>query len=381
MLVKNKKIDFVLLGFLLLFLGISLITIESASTYLPSYLGNLPLKQLIFYGIGFILMFLIWKIGYESLCNLAYPFYILSVIALVLLFPFGTTVNSSTCWFQIPGIGSIQPSEFMKVALILVLSKETIKFRQKKEISWLEEVKYLGKILTLVLIPSVLTFLEPDTGAVLIYLIITLFMIFLSGLRLRWFILGGTIAILGIGSFFYLYFGERETFINLFGTQLFYRIERLLSWQKGDSYQLENALAAVGSAGLLGHGFNKTPLYFPESGTDFIFAVFASNFGYLGSLALILLLFLFDSYLLYIAFKNKDTLAFYLIIGTFSILLYQQIQNIGMTLGMLPITGITLPFISYGGSSLLSYFLLIGIVLSIRKEKDKRITSFKTKKT
>ena len=381
MLVKNKRIDFLLLGFLLLFLGISLITIESASTYLPSYSGNLPLKQLIFYSIGFILMFLIWKIGYETLCNLAYPFYILSVVALVLLFPFGTTVNSSTCWFQIPGIGSIQPSEFMKVALILVLSKETIKFRQKKEISWREEVKYLGKILILVLIPSVLTFLEPDTGAVLIYLIITLFMIFLSGLRLRWFILGGTIAVIGIGSFFYLYFGERETFINLFGTQLFYRIERLLSWQKGDSYQLENALAAVGSGGFLGHGFNKTPLYFPESGTDFIFAVFASNFGYLGSFALILLLFLFDSYLLYIAFKNKDTLAFYLIIGTFSILLYQQIQNIGMTLGMLPITGITLPFISYGGSSLLSYFILIGIVLSIRQEKDKRITSFKTKNT
>ena len=374
-MIRTKTWDRVLLFFLSCFLFISVLTIYSASTYLSPDLGNLPLKQIIFYAIGFIFLIIIKKIGYTKLCQLAWYFYGIGIISLLLLFPFGTTINNSTCWYTLPGIGSIQPSEFMKIALILVLSKLTIEYRKKKNRNTSrEEIKYIGKSLIIVIVPSVITFLEPDTGAVLLYFIILFIMLLFSGIRFRWFLIGATIILSAIGTFFYLYFLAREQFINFFGTSLFYRVDRLLDWNKGAGYQLENALTAMGSAGWLGHGFNKTPLYFPESGTDFIFAVFASNFGYIGSLVLLLILFSFDYYLLLIARKNKEKLPFYLLIGILSILLYQQVQNIGMTLGMLPITGITLPFISYGGSSLLSYFILLGIVFSIQKENKKKRT-------
>ena len=195
-------------------------------------------------------------------------------------------------------------------------------------------------------------------------------MLFVSGIHWRWFVIlfGGIFAI-GV-LFFYFYFFHQEMLIQLFGSNLFYRIDRILDWQQGSGMQLENALSAIGSSGLFGHGFNRTPIYFPESGTDFIFAVFASNFGLVGSLLFLGLIFGFDLYLLHIAKgQKKKPVNQYLIAGILGMLLYQQIQNIGMTLGLLPITGITLPFISYGGSSLISYMIMLGIIFNITREK------------
>ena len=136
-------------------------------------------------------------------------------------------------------------------------------------------------------------------------------------------------------------------------------------WKNGIGMQLENSLSAIGSSGLFGHGFNKTPIYFPESSTDFIFAVYASNFGFVAVCIFLLVLVGFDFYILKLMkeisiVENKMILS-----GILGMLLFQQIQNIGMTIGLLPITGITLPFISYGGSSLISYMFIIGMVINI----------------
>jgi cell division protein FtsW (lipid II flippase) len=150
----------------------------------------------------------------------------------------------------------------------------------------------------------------------------------------------------------------------MFGTNFFYRMDRLIDFKNGSGMQLTNAMAATGSAGLFGHGFAKTPIYFPEPQTDFIFSVFASNFGFLASIILILIILYFDLNLIKISFKcnfqNK-----LIISGILSMLLFGQIQNIGMNIALLPITGITLPFISYGGSSLISYMIILGIILNI----------------
>ena len=128
-------------------------------------------------------------------------------------------------------------------------------------------------------------------------------------------------------------------------------------------------MTAIGSAGLFGFGRNNTPIYFPEPQTDFIFAVYSSNFGFVGSIILILLLLGLDLRLIVIAHKTNTNINKYIISGCIAMLIYQQIQNIGMTFGLLPITGITLPFISYGGSSLISYLIMIGIILNISKEQ------------
>ena len=197
-------------------------------------------------------------------------------------------------------------------------------------------------------------------------------MMFASGIRFRWFVLGFLLVTLGIGSVLGIYFFKEELFIDLFGTSIFYRLDRLFDWQNGSGFQLENALAAIGSAGLFGHGFNKTPIYFPESSTDFIFAVFASNFGIIGVLILLSIIIYFDIELIKIGKRKIDDTNKYILAGVVGMLLFQQIQNIGMTVGLLPITGITLPFISYGGSSLLSYMLLVGILLNISMEKEKK---------
>jgi len=282
---------------------------------------------------------------------------------------FGSSINNARCWFQIPYIGSFQPSEFMKIILIIIISKMTNEYNEKYNSPTIkEEFIFLLKILFVVAIPSILTFLEPDTGVVLIYILITIFILFTSGIRIRWFILLVSIVLTGISIILLIYFFNKDLFINVLGTDFFLRVDRLLDWSNKSGYQLENGLVAIGSGGLFGHGFNNTPLYFPEPQTDFIFAVFASNYGFIGSTILLLIILFFDLNLINLA-KESKKINKYIIAGILGMLIYQQFQNIGMTLGIIPITGITLPFISYGGSSLISYMIIIGLTLNISKEK------------
>mgnify|MGYP002578931967 FL=1 len=220
----------------------------------------------------------------------------------------------------------------------------------------------------IVLIPSILTFLQPDTGVVLIYLLITIVMLFISGIRYRWFIVLIGILLLSVGSVLIIYFLNQNLFVKIFGTSFFLRVDRLLDWSNKSGYQLENGLTAIGSGGLIGFGFNNTPIYFPEPQTDFIFAVYASNYGYIGSLLLLGLILFFDIRIIMNAIRNKSNINKYIIAGIIGMLIYQQFQNIGMTFGLMPITGITLPFISYGGSSLLSYMIMMGIVFNITND-------------
>lgn len=368
---KKFKINFRILIPIILLSIISIITINSAMTYTSQAMGNLVLKQLFWYLIGWFLVIILVKLKNEQIYHYTWFLYILGNILLLGLLLFAPEINNSKCWFVIPGIGNFQPSEFMKIFVMLAIATTTHNFRMDYDNPTMyDEFIFILKTFILVLIPSILTFLQPDTGSVIIYLVIYLSMLFVSGIRMRWFIIG-LFLLLGIGScFLYIYFFKEDTFINIFGTSLYYRLDRIFNWQTGSGLQLENALAAIGSAGLFGHGYNKTPLYFPESSTDFIFAVFASNFGLIGSLLLISIIVYLDANIILIAKKNILDTDKYIIAGIIGMLLFQQIQNIGMTVGLLPITGITLPFVSYGGSSLLSYMLITGILLNISIKKN-----------
>lgn len=373
-MIKHRKlnIDIYLILMILLLAIISLISINSAEKVLGYMKDNYTLKQAIWYIIGFILIIIINKIDNKRILKYTNHLYIFGNITLLLLLIFAAPINNSKSWFVINGIGAFQPSEFMKIILILMLSKEITKFKEeypKPTVS--EEFKFIIKIFLIVLIPSILTFLQPDTGVVLIYLLITLIMLFISGIRYRWFILLFTILFLLIGSVLLIYFIDNNLFIKIFGTSFFLRVDRLLDWKNGSGYQLENGMIAIGSAGLFGFGINNTPIYFPEPQTDFIFAIISSNTGFIGSIILIVLLFLLDIRLIYIGMKSKNNINKFIISGSVAMLMYQQIQNIGMTYGLFPITGITLPFISYGGSSLLSYMIILGIILNITKENKK----------
>jgi len=365
---RKYKIDKVILGILLVFMGISLLTISSARMYLPSYLGNLVLKQLMWFCIGFVIIYIMSKLKNDVLYQFVWYLYAIGILLLCLLFVFAPVVNNSRCWFVIPKIGSFQPSEFMKIVLILALGSIMGRFSEIKFPNWKDELWLLLKCSSIVILPSILTFMQPDTGAVLIYFIILLAMLFACGLRYRWFIAGGIGVIIIVGSFFALYQLNQELFIDIFGTKFFYRMDRLFDWQlekfMGKKKFLTIYFVSAISGSLMSSLFN-TGISVGASG---------AIFGLLGSMLLFILLFAFDYQLLKLAKKSlffRDKVA---LIGIFGMLLYQQIQNIGMTIGLLPITRITLPFISYGGSSLVSYMILIGIILNSQNEQVKRPT-------
>ncbi len=370
----KRKIRFdVSILLLIVILGIiSLISIGSAEAILGTRADNYLLKQAIWYIVGFMGILGISFFRNENIIKITKYLYIGGIISLALLLIFGDPVNNARCWFEIPHIGTFQPSEFVKIILILTLSVIIDDFHNKYPHPTVkEEFLFLLKVAVIVGIPSLLTFLEPDTGVVIIYLLITFVMLFISGIRYRWFAALFTVVALVIGAIVTIYFTDKNLFINLFGTSFFLRIDRLLDWSNGSGYQLENGITAIGSGGLLGFGLNNTPIYFPEPQTDFIFAVYASNFGFIGSLFLLLILALLDIKLIMTAIKSNNSINKYIISGCVAMLIYQQVQNIGMTFGLLPITGITLPFVSYGGSSLLSYMLMIGIILNITKEEKR----------
>ena len=367
-MIKSRfKLDIGLVIILLLVMIISVITIHYSTSILPNYMNNLALKQIMWYMIGFVFILLIMYLSNDFIIKNIWYIYCFGIITLILLLLFAEPINNAKCWFSLPGIGTIQPSEFMKIILIIMLASMIEKFRiQKPKASVKDEFIFLIKVMFIVFIPSILTFLQPDTGVVLIYLLITLVMLFISGIRYRWFIILISILLLFVGSVIIVYFINTNLFVKIFGTDFFLRIDRLLDWSSSTGFQLESGKSAIGSGGLFGN--LKVPVYFPEAGTDFIFAVYSSTFGFIGSIILLSLITYFDLKLINIALKSKKQINKYIIAGIVGMLIYQQLQNIGMTFGLMPITGITLPFISYGGSSLLSYMIMIGIVFNISND-------------
>ncbi len=367
--ISKYKVDPFLFISVLLLATISILTIYSAQTILDDKMQDLALKQFIWYLLGFGIVYMLMYIGNDFIYKHAWKLYWLGNLALLGLLFFAKPINDARCWYSIPKVGTIQPSEFMKIILILILSKVIHDFHENHVNPTVkEEFFFLIKVGLILILPSALTFLQPDTGVVFIYLLIAIVMLFIAGIRYRWFILLFSIFGIAIGIVLFFYFINQEYFIKLFGTSFFLRVDRLLDWSNKSGYQLVHGSTAIGSAGLLGHGFRNTPLYFPEAQTDFIFAVFASNFGLIGSFFLLLLLAFFDIKLILTALKTDSNQNRYMIAGIVGMLIYQQVQNIGMTYGILPITGITLPFISYGGSSLLSYMIIVGIIFNISNE-------------
>ena len=365
--ISKYRVEYTILVPLFIMAIISISSIFSAQNLLTSAFNSLAIKQTMWFIIGLALSYSIMFLRNEFLERNAWMLYGIGVLSLFLLLFFATPVNGSKCWFVIPGIGNIQPSEFMKVFLIIINASIIHKFNETAKTTK-DEFFLILKILLITGIPAILTFMQPDTGAAIIYFVISTIMLLISGIKLRWFVIGFLLIGLVLGTTLFLFFNNQDLFIKIFGTNIFYRLDRLFDWRTGSGMQLENSLIAIGSAGLFGHGFANTPIYFPEPQADFIFAVFASNWGLFGSLGLILLLLGFDIKLIHLGVKSTNDVSKYIIAGIVGMLLFQQLQNIGMTMGILPIMGITLPFISYGGSSLLSYMIIVGLIFNISND-------------
>ena len=353
----NKIINskYMLIIPLFIIMIISLLNMQNAKALSTLYEHNL-IKQIIFFGIGIILVIIISKININTILKYSKYYYYISVLLLVLVLFFGKNINGSTAWFDFK-LFSFQPSELVKLTLALYLS--SIAAVNKPDF------KLILKVIIITLIPSILVFLEPDTGAIIFYFLIAITILLVAGVKKYWFVIFGIIIILLLGTFILLYIYNQDILINLIGTSFFYRVERLITFSTESSYQLENAIIAMGSATIFGSGLNKVSLYIPEAPTDFIFAFNISNFGIISGIIVILCYLLIDIFLInkYLTVKQKQIKL--VLISFISIFFFQQFINIGMNLGLLPIIGIPLPFLSYGGSTIIIYFMFLGIILNI----------------
>lgn len=353
------------------------------------------IKQLAFYGISFVIIFIIQKVGNDQIYDKIKLFYIILMVFIlgltihhfgvtrfgVKLVPYASTIKGSTLWYNFPGF-SFQPIEFMKIVIVIMLAEKAKIYNEQTLIKTFEsDLHYIGESLLVLLPPAILTYLQNDMGVVLIALFGVAFVIFSSGLKSTWFIVGGgfILLVLLIGTYIFIY--RPDIFSKIFTG---HKLARFYGWvdpegtMGEEGYQLFYSLLSYGTAGWTGHGFQAVVKAFPEPQTDFIFAVIATNYGFIGASITIALIVALDVSILKIGLETTNYRDKYFAMGIFGMLFFQQVWNIGMILGIFPITGITLPFISYGGSSLLSYMIAIGMLVDINNQsqllKNKQIT-------
>ncbi len=312
-------------------------------------------KQFIFIIIGIIISFIFLFINYKTWKDFSWYLYIFAIILLISVLFFGSTIKGTTGWFKL-GYFNIQPVEFVKIILIIFLAK--FFESQKQNIKELR-VFVISGVQTFILF--LLVMLQPDFGSAMILFSIWIIMIFVAGVKKRYFFI---IAILGVTLFslswiFYFKNYQKERIITFIRPDL-------NSLDKG--YNVAQAVIAVGSGGIwgsgVGFGTQSQLKFLPEAQNDFIFAVIAEELGFIGVMLVISLFSLFF-YRCFVSLKYiKDDFACYFIIGSMGLIFIQMSISIGMNIGIFPVVGISLPFVSYGGSSLIVMFVLVGIIES-----------------
>ena len=338
--------------------------IYSSSYIWASYKYNNPYKYLIsqsiFFIIGLILIIILKKIDYNLYKKYANKILFISLILLILvLIPgIGSLRNGSRSWFALGPFG-FQPSEFAKISLIIFISK----YLSNNDNDIKNIKKTIFPILLVISVFFILIMLEPDFGQAMVITLSLIIILFISGTKLSFFIKCFILGLLGIIALIII---------------APYRMARIVSYLNpwidplGSGFQIIQSLYAIGPGGLLGLGLGNSiqkHFYLPEPQTDFIFAIISEEFGFLGVLIVCSLLFLIFYKSIRISLESKDLFSKYLVFGLSIEIIIQATLNLAVVTGLIPVTGITLPFISYGGSSLLVSMISIGIIMSIDNVK------------
>lgn len=358
-LLKNLNFKMILIVFFIFL--ISILAIASAShANKPDGTMRYVVMQSTWFLIGLLCMSIVLMIDYNTIASLAPYVYIVNVLLLIIVYAIGKTTMGAQRWIPI-GPFSLQPSEFAKLAVIVSLSKHLEKTKGVKNI------KDLILVFLHVGVPLILILKQPDLGTSLVLLAIMFGLVFISGINLKLFfgIIGaGILSMPVLWEFLHDYQKKRIlVFLNP-------NLDPL-----GAGYHVIQSKIAIGSGRILGKGlFQGTQNqldFIPEQHTDFIFAVIGEEMGFIGSLLLLILFILLIYNVLQIALKSKDTLGTFIATGVASMWTFQMLVNIGMTLGLMPVTGIPLPFVSYGGSSLLMNMMALGLVLNVGMRRQK----------
>lgn len=324
-------------------------------------------KQIIWLIVSIPIMILVVCIDYEVIAKISPIFYGIFLILLVAVL-FTESVNGASSWFEL-GAFSFQPSEFAKIFVILTFSYLIVKIQEKGRNEISRPVKLLLSLLVIA-IPVLLIVKQPDYGTAIAFLVATIFILFAAGIKKRYII--GTILLVVIVLpllYFFILPEHAKTRIDVF-------LNPNLD-PRGAGYNVIQSKLAVGSGGLFGMGLlkgNQTQLGFlyPKT-TDFIFSVIGEEMGFIVTAGIVITYVILITKAIYVAKTAKDDLGSYIAIGIAGIFLFHMVENIGMTIGLLPITGVPLPFVSYGGSSLLTNLILISLLLNISGRRQKTI--------
>lgn len=375
----NKKVesrfDYQLTFILFLFFCTSCIAIYGAISTSAQYDTNFLLKQIVWYIVGAFIIAGVMLFDSEQIQRISWYLYGFGIFLLLLLmvapYSIARPINGAKAWFTLPGF-SFQPSEFMKVFLIIALSNIITKHNQtyfKRSLQ--TDILLLVKLGATALVPILLVLMQPDLGTALVMMAIVAGLIFVSGISWKIIAVISTFIIAIASTVFYLILAAPEILRKYLGVKS-YQLGRIYSWLNPEGYKSEegyhllNSLKAIGSGQIMGKGLGEGQVYIPENHTDFIFSVIGEQFGFIGTSIVLSIYFLLIYHLIKVSIETNEEFNSYICAGVISLFVFHVFQNAGMTIGLLPITGIPLPFISYGGSSIMGSMFAIGLIFSIR---------------
>jgi len=355
--VSYRDFDWVLMGFVLVICALGVVQIHSATAH--TKFAGAHIKQIYWILAGVGTMFLVSLLNYQALLEKIHWMYFAALASLIAVLLFGQKYLGARRWIKLPGGAHFQPSEWVKLILILAVAKYFADLHER-ELSWPDFLK-AGAIVGF---PMLMVLAQPDLGTALTYLPVAVMGLFLGGLRLKQAVV--VLLILGL-------------MVPVAWMKVLkpYQKERLTSFmnpdadRQGSGYQVNQSLIAVGSGGIWGSNqVSQTHLAFlPVPQTDFIFAAFAEEHGFVGALGVLLLYFIVLMRLTQNAQTAPDRAGVFLVMGVVAVLSFHILVNVGMVVGFMPVTGIPLPLMSYGGSSVLFMFLALGMVMNVRMRR------------
>ena len=355
--VSYRDFDWILMSFVLVICALGVLQIHSATEHTKFAGAHLRQVYWILAGVGG--MFLMSLVNYQVLLEKIHWIYIAALASLISVLLFGQKYLGARRWIKLPGSVHLQPSEWVKLILILAVAKYFSDLHQR-ELSWSDFLK-AGAIVGF---PMLMVLAQPDLGTALTYMPIAVMGLFLGGLR-----------------------GKQAMVVLIIAGLLLpvawikvlkpYQKERLTSFvnpeadSQGSGYQVNQSKIAVGSGGIWGssQGSQTHLAFLPVPQTDFIFAAFAEEHGFVGALGVLLLYFIVLMRLTQNAQTAPDRAGTFLVMGVVAVLSFHILVNIGMVVGFMPVTGIPLPLMSYGGSSVLFMFLALGMVMNVRMRR------------
>ena len=369
---KNYNYRIIIYALVLNILGVMLIS--SATKGSPTYIN----KQIMGIIISFLILIILSFIPYQKVTKFAIPIYLFSILSLIAVWKFGVAKFGAKRWIVVPLIGRLQPSEFVKIAMVIVMA-----WFLSKNIHLINKFSFLLIFAAFIGVPYVLILSQPDLSTTLVSVVSALVMIYVAGLNYKW-IVGAIVAITPFAVFF----------IELLKRDLIpiirdYQRNRILAWVDPENYldanfQQNGSIMAIASGQLFGKGLNnnsiasvKTGNYLVEEQTDFIFAVVGEELGFAGCMFLIFMISLIIYELIGMAAKSKDMEGKLICVGMASVIGFQTFTNIAVATGLFPNTGLPLPFISYGVSSLMSLYVCLGIVLNVGLQRDNTLENLK----